>query len=349
MKEHIVMICVGYFLDRILGDPHRLWHPVQGIGKLIKWIEKFLWSIFGLSEDKDEHRNQKRMAGVLLVLSVIIAVNGTAVGLFLLLDKFCPQLKIVLGSIICYQMLAKKSLRVESMKVYDALMGNDNRSRGGRKTDAGQEVPSEEEKLQNARNTVAMIVGRDTDALTKEGVVKATVETVAENASDGVVAPLFYMCLFGPIGGLFYKTVNTMDSMIGYRNDRYWYFGTAAAKLDDIMNLIPARLTAILMLIACGMIGLDRKNAWKIFKRDRFNQKSPNAGQTESVCAGALNVELAGPAYYFGILHEKPVIGDANRQIETEDIKRANALMDTASDLLFVLFVVVAMTIYLKV
>lgn len=346
MKEHIIMICVGYFLDRILGDPHFLWHPVQGIGKLIEGIEKLLWKAFGLSPERDVHPCRKRIAGGLLVLLVILIVNGTVVGLFLLLDRFCPQLKIVFGSLLCYRMLAKKSLRMESMKVYDALMGI-RKHNGWKETDKPEEL-SEEEKLHNARNAVAMIVGRDTDALTKEGVIKATVETIAENTSDGVIAPLFYMCLFGPVGGLFYKTVNTMDSMIGYRNDRYEYFGTAAARLDDIMNLIPARLSAGLMLLACSLTGLDRENAWKIFKRDRFNQKSPNAAQTESVCAGALNVELAGPAYYFGILHEKPTIGDANRRIETEDIKRANTLMDTAADLMFVIFVVTAMTIYLK-
>lgn len=344
MKEHIVIICIGYLLDRILGDPHQLWHPVQGIGKLTEWIEGLLWKVFVLSEEKERDRWKKRIAGGLLVALVIGIVTGTTIGLLYLLDKFCPWLKFALECIICYQMLAMKSLKVESMKVYDALMGK----AGKQKENREQEILVEEERLNNARQAVSMIVGRDTKHLTKEGIIKATVETVAENTSDGVVAPLFYMCIFGPIGGLVYKTVNTMDSMIGYKNDRYKYFGTVAARLDDIFNFIPSRLSALLMIMACSVTGQDRKNAWRIFKRDRHNHTSPNAAQTEAVCAGALNIELAGPAYYFGRLHEKPTIGDAKRQIEEEDIVRANTLMSTTANMMFVMYIMIAMAIYLK-
>lgn len=345
MKEHILMVCIGYFLDRILGDPHNLWHPVQGIGKIIELTEGLLWKLFRLSPKREEQKGKKRLAGGILVFVTILIVIGIAIGIFILLDKFCPKLKIVFGAIICYQMLAKKSLRTESMKVYDALMGIDTRSW---KRTSSKEEPSKEEKLQNAREAVAMIVGRDTQSLSEEGIIKATVETVAENTSDGVIAPLLYMILFGPIGALVYKTINTMDSMIGYRNDRYLYFGTAAAKLDDIVNFIPSRLSAFLMIEAAGMLAMDRENAWKIYKRDRLKHPSPNSAQTEAVCAGALNIELAGPACYFGVLHDKPTIGDAKRSVETEDIKRANRLMDVAVDLMFLFFVIVAMAIYIK-
>lgn len=357
MKEHILIICIGYFMDRLLGDPHQIWHPVKGIGKLIEWTEKLLWKLFALSEEKEVHKWKKRIAGSLLVVIVIGIVTGIIVGVFFLLDKYCPQLKLAAGCIICYQMLAMKSLKSESMKVYHALMGQDTSTGwnllkdGFLKKDINpkQESFTEAEKLLSARQNLSMIVGRDTENLTKEEVVKAAIETVAENTSDGVIAPLFYMCIFGPIGGVIYKTVNTMDSMVGYQNDRYQYFGTAAAKLDDLCNLIPSRVSALLMIIACNMTGLDGKNAWRIFKRDRYRHKSPNAGQTESVCAGAFHIQLAGPAYYFGERYEKRTVGDANRKVVPEDIVQVNTLMYTTANLMFLSFVVIAMMIYLKI
>ncbi|MBO4800026.1 MAG: cobalamin biosynthesis protein [Lachnospiraceae bacterium] len=172
-----------------------------------------------------------------------------------------------------------------------------------------------------------MIVGRDTAALSEEGVVKAAVETVAENTGDGVIAPMLDMAIGGSTLGFFYKAVNTMDSMVGYKNDRYLYFGTAAAIFDDIVNYIPARLSAYFMIIATALCGMDFKGAVRIFKRDRYNHASPNSAQTESVMAGALRVQLAGPAYYFGVLHEKKYIGDPIRPVEVDDIARSNKLM----------------------
>lgn len=332
MKEWVVALCVGYLLDRLLGDPHRLWHPVQGIGKLIEWIEKILWKIFALSEEKDENKYKKSFAGFLLVVIVLSCVMGTTIGIYYLLHKYCPQLKLVLSSLICYQMLAAKSLKDESMKVYDAL------SKDGTK----------EEQLMAGRNAVAMIVGRDTESLSVEGVVKATVETIAENTSDGVIAPLFYMALLGPLGGLLYKTVNTMDSMIAYRNTRYYYFGTAAAKLDDLLNYLPARISALVMIQACGVLGFDKENSKKIYKRDRYNHKSPNSAHTEAVCAGALRIQLAGPATYFGELHDKPTIGDKLREVELEDIKKANQLLTVTANMFFAFVVIVLMILYLK-
>ena len=205
-------------------------------------------------------------------------------------------------------MLAGKSLKTESMKVYKAFENND---------------------TEGARKAVSMIVGRDTQSLTKEGIIKAAVETVAENSSDGVIAPLIYMLIFGPVGGVVYKAVNTMDSMIGYVEEKYFYIGKFAAKLDDVLNYIPARVSGILVIISAFVLRYDYKNAFRIFKRDRRKHASPNSAQTESAMAGALGVQLAGDATYFGVVHKKPYIGDKNREIENEDIKRANDIMYT--------------------
>ena len=201
--------------------------------------------------------------------------------------------------------------------------------------------------VEEGRLAVSRIVGRDTQSLTEEGVVKAAVETVAENTSDGVVAPLFYLMLFGAAGGFFYKSVNTMDSMIGYRNDRYQYFGTAAARLDDVVNYVPARLSALFMLVAAFLTGKGGRRAWKVYCRDRRRHKSPNAGQTEAVMAGALGVELAGDAWYFGKLHRKPTLGDPVRPIEPEDIRRAGKLMYLTAALALAVFLALKMTVLL--
>ncbi len=350
MKERIVIICIGYLLDRIIGDPHRLWHPVQGIGKLIQWMENGLFWLFSISDKREEDKIKKRIAGGLLVVLVLGMVMGTTIVFLLVLYRICPQLKFVWECIICYQMLAMKSLKSESMRVYDALTGRcvEKNNMEEASSDDKKTVSSKEACLEAGRQAVSRIVGRDTCRLSEEGVIKATIETIAENTSDGVIAPLFYMCIFGPLGGVFYKAVNTMDSMIGYRNDRYLYFGTAAARLDDILNFMPSRISALLMIIACEITGLDGKNAWKIFKRDRYKHASPNSAQTESACAGALNIELGGPAYYFGELHDKLRIGDANREIKVEDIIRANNLLYASANVMFVLYVVISMTIYLK-
>lgn len=217
-------------------------------------------------------------------------------------------LGLAVESFMCYQILATKSLKVESDRVYQEIQTGD---------------------IARARKAVSMIVGRDTQNLTIEGVTKAAVETVAENTSDGVIAPLFYMVIGGALLGFGYKAVNTMDSMVGYKNDRYLYFGRTAAKLDDIVNYIPARISALLMVVSCFLCGkeFDGKRAWYIFKRDRCKHASPNSAQTEAVCAGALGIRLAGNASYFGKIVEKPYIGDAERAVETEDIKRADRLL----------------------
>lgn len=300
MKQSWIALIIGYILDLILGDPHSWWHPVQGIGSVITATEKILRKIFPKNEKSE------RIAGGILVCIVLIVSTGIPALLLWAAGNIHPIVALVVESIFCYQLLATKSLKDESMKVYDAL---------------------KKDGIEAGRKAVSMIVGRDTESLSEEGIVKAAVETVAENTSDGIIAPMFYMAIGGGVLGFFYKAVNTMDSMIGYKNEKYMYFGTCAAKLDDLVNYIPARLSAFLMLLASALHGDDWKRAWNIYRRDRHNHKSPNAAQTEAVMAGALGVMLAGNAWYFGKLVEKPTIGDALRPIETEDIVRANRLL----------------------
>ena len=296
MVQSLAALIIGSILDFILGDPRGLWHPVQGIGWVISRLERILRRIF------PSGKTGERWAGGLLVILTLLISVGLPALLLLLLSFIHPLLSFLLSCIFCWQMLAAKSLRVESMKVQEAL---------------------EQEGLEAGRRAVSMIVGRDTRDLTEEGVIKAAVETVAENTSDGVTAPLFYMILAGPLGGIAYKAVNTMDSMVGYKNETYQYFGTCAARLDDAANFIPARLSALFMIGAAFLARYDGKNAWRIFKRDRKKHKSPNAAHTEAVMAGALNVRLAGDAWYFGKLFKKPFIGDDIRTVERQDIARA--------------------------
>lgn len=297
---HLLAIFLGFILDLLVGDPRWLYHPVRLIGKLIEVLEKVLRKAFPKTEKGE------RLAGLLLVVLVCSMTAGVALGVLFLAYYINFWLGFAAEVIMCYQIFAVRCLKEESMKVYYELEKGD---------------------LEGARKAVSMIVGRDTQSLSEEGVTKAAVETIAENTSDGTLAPLFYMMIGGPVLGWFYKAVNTMDSMVGYKNDKYINFGRYGAKFDDVMNFIPARICAIFMIIASFLMGLDAKNAAKIFKRDRFNHASPNSAQTEAVMAGALNIQLAGDAWYFGKLYKKPTMGDAGRNIEYTDIKRANNLL----------------------
>lgn len=302
----MVALLFGFVLDLIFGDPHWLPHPIRFIGKLISKTEMVIRKDSKLNNNNKRNANLEIIKGVILV--VIVLFISTLIPFFILyfLYKYIPWLGLLIESIMCYQILATKCLKVESMRVYQSLKKGD---------------------LEEARYYVSMIVGRDTKILDETGITKAAVETVAENTSDGVIAPMIYMALGGATLGFFYKAVNTMDSMVGYKNEKYLYFGRFAAKLDDVMNYLPARISAFIMILVCPVIGLDIKSAARIYKRDRRNHASPNSAQTEAVCAGALNIQLAGDAYYFGVLHKKPTIGDAIRPIETNDIKRANKLL----------------------
>ena len=311
----ILCVClIGMILDWIFGDPVWLYHPVRIIGKWISFLEKILRKFAG-----DQEGNEKKLliAGGILWTLVILASAAVPMGILYLAEKFSPCAAFVLECFWCYQLLAARSLGKESKKVYKKLIQDD---------------------LSGARLAVSMIVGRDTENLTVEGVTKAAVETVAENTNDGVIAPLIYMLIGGPILGFVYKAVNTMDSMLGYKNEKYLYFGRVAAKMDDVAGFIPARISALLMILASCLLGMDGKNALWIWKRDRRKHASPNAAQTEAVCAGALQVQLAGDAWYFGKKHEKDTIGDPIREIEPRDILRSEKLMIGTEVLTFLLF-----------
>ncbi len=307
----------GFLMDLIIGDPHGFPHPVVAIGKLISFLEKILYPRRGNKISEEKQHKKEFFRGLLLCVLVTSITSAVAIGILMACRMISPVLLYLAESVMTWQILAVKSLRVESMKVYKALTG------------AG----SPEERLEAGRFAVSMIVGRDTASLSEEGVTKAAVETVAENASDGVIAPMIFLFIGGPVLGFFYKAVNTMDSMIGYKNDRYLYFGRAAAKLDDILNYLPSRISALLM-IGCSYFAdeeLSGKKAYVIWKRDRRKHSSPNSAQTESVTAGALGVQLAGNASYFGKIVEKPTIGDPDRKIKTDDIIIVNRLMTTAA------------------
>ncbi len=311
----ILCVClIGMILDWIFGDPVWLYHPVRIIGKWISFLEKILRKLAG-----DQEGNEKKLliAGGILWILVILVSAAVPMGILYLAEKFSPCAAFVLECFWCYQLLAARSLGKESKKVYKKLIQDD---------------------LSGARLAVSMIVGRDTENLTVEGVTKAAVETVAENTNDGVIAPLIYMLIGGPILGFVYKAVNTMDSMLGYKNEKYLYFGRVAAKMDDVAGFIPARISALLMILASCLLGMDGKNALWIWKRDRRKHASPNAAQTEAVCAGALQVQLAGDAWYFGKKHEKDTIGDPIREIEPRDILRSEKLMIGTEVLTFLLF-----------
>ena len=293
MKWSLFALLIGFGIDLLIGDPHSIPHPVVGIGKLISFLEKGLRQMFPKTDG-----GEIAAGGVLWVLVVVICTALPA-GILYLCHRISPWLRLTGESIMCWQILATKALTDESMKGYTALESGD---------------------LEKSRHAVSMIVGRDTARLDDAGVTRAAVETVAENTSDGVVAPMLFLALGGAPLGFFYKAVNTMDSMLGYVEPPYKNIGLVPAKMDDLANFIPSRLSALLMIAAGFLLGLDGKNGWQIFRRDRFNHASPNSAQTESVCAGLLGVRLAGDAWYHGVLHKKKYIGDANREITHRDI-----------------------------
>ncbi len=301
MRYHMAAFLGGFLLDLILGDPCQLPHPVRFMGAMITKIEKKI-----LKPDAIDQR--KYYLGIWMVLLVLggtavvsAAIQAAGYGIH-------PWAGTVVEMLMTYQILAARCLEVESMKVYKAL---------------------KEGNTKGARQAVSMIVGRDTALLDEEGIAKAAIETVAENTSDGVIAPMLYTALGGPVLGFLYKAVNTMDSMVGYKNDTYLWFGRAAARLDDAVNYIPARISAYLMIAAAFLGGKEfsGKRAAHIYRRDNRKHASPNAAQTEAVCAGALGIRLAGDASYFGKIVKKPCIGDDLRKVQWEDIKRANKLM----------------------
>ena len=310
--QHVGAMLAGFALDAVLGDPHGWPHPVRLVGKQIEFEEKLIDRYLLPEAEKAgdawplDRAQTERLAGVALAADV---VSLSPLATFLALKaagRVHPMLGFAAEAVLCYQLLAARSLCDESMNVHDELVRGD---------------------VEGARKAVSMIVGRDTDALDEEGIARAAVETVAENASDGVIGPLLAMGIAGAPGAMAYKAVNTLDSMVGYKNERYANLGWASAKLDDIVNIVPARVGGALMCAAAKLAGLDAKGACKVFLRDRLNHASPNSAHTEAACAGALGVQLGGGNVYFGKYVDKPTIGDATRPIEAADIERANKLM----------------------
>ena len=302
----LLALVIGFILDILLGDPPKLPHLVIGIGKAISAMEKGLRGFFP--------KTFLGEFGAGLIMAILLPV--VAFGLTWLLLYLCGLmglwLRLILESLLCWQCLATRSLGRAGMKVYEALItGN----------------------LAAARLAVGQIVGRDTATLDASGISRATVETVSENTSDGVIAPMLFMAVGGAPFAVFYKVINTMDSMVGYKNERYLYFGKAAARLDDIANFVPARLAGLLIVLCAYFAKLDLRKAWHIFLRDRYNHKSPNSAQTEAACAGALHVQLGGASSYFGKLVHKPTLGDDDRPIKPKDILRANSLLYWSSGL----------------
>ena len=317
--NHIIALGAGFLLDLLIGDPKWLYHPICLVGNLIGAAEKGIRKILPKTPGAE-------LAGgfieVLLVCSLCFGIPAAALGV---LYRYVPAAGLILETFWCYQLLAARSLKDESMKVYDRLKNG---------------------TLDEARSAVSMIVGRDTKALSAAGVTKAAVETVAENTSDGVVAPAFYMAVGGAPLMFLYKGINTMDSMLGYKNEKYLYFGRCAAKLDDLANYIPSRISGWMMVTASALgREFSAKQAARIYRRDRRNHASPNSAQTEAAMAGALQVQLAGDAYYFGKLYKKPTIGDDIRPIEAEDIARANRLMIRTAALSTAVFLLVRLAV----
>lgn len=282
MNAWLVAAACG--LDLLLGDPHRLPHPVIWIGRLINYLETLLVGLF----------DRRRRTGILLVTSTLLLTGLAGWGGLWLATRIHPWLGAAAGLWLAYTTLALRSLHRESRRVVRWV---------------------EQGNLDEARRSLALIVGRETGGLDQEGILRACIETVAENTSDGVIAPLFYLFLGGPVLALLYKAVNTLDSMVGYRDDRYRELGWAAARLDDLVNLLPARLTGLLVVIAAVPLGLNGWKALRVLLRDARKPASPNAGFPEAAVAGALGIQLGGPATYFGQRFEKPTLGDPERPL----------------------------------
>ncbi|SMP39027.1 adenosylcobinamide-phosphate synthase CbiB [Anoxynatronum buryatiense] len=298
-----MIILTAYILDLLLADPPHWPHPVRWMGALIGWFDHRL-------RCTEQSGQWQMFRGGIMVAFVVMAAGGAAA----LILKVASLLHIWLGTVLAgwlaYTSLSAKGLKLAALDVL---------------------IPLEQNNLPEARRALSMIVGRETEHLTEKEVVRATVETVAENFSDGVVAPLFYLALGGVPMAIMYKAVNTMDSMVGYRNERYLYFGRPAARLDDILNWVPARLSVVLLVVGAMLTGNSALQAWKIARRDGRNHKSPNAGWPEAAVAGALQVQLGGTNIYFGRPVEKPTIGDEQRELTHEAIRKAVVLLDAAT------------------
>lgn len=297
----MIKIIIGYLLDLIIGDPQNPYHPIRGIGKIAQIFENLFRKIF------EKHLKLAGAITWIVVVSIVFLINFL---LIKLLGKINPYIALIYECIAIYFCLSTKALKVEGLKVIKYV---------------------KEDNIEMARKQLSYIVGRDTDRLDKEAIMKAVIETVAENMSDGVIAPLFFVGLGGAPLMFLYKAVNTMDSMFGYKNDKYKEFGYFPAKLDDVFSYIPARLSAYLIIISSFLLRLDYKNAFKIYNRDKNNHTSPNSAHPESAAAGALGVRLGGANYYFGKLVKKPEIGDQINKITLKTVDDVNRILYLSS------------------
>lgn len=302
MNTPVASVLFAVVLDVIVGDPRSLWHPVMGIGKLIHALERKLYE----NEDTPAIRKRK---GILLVILACITVTAFVYSILALAFSVSYWLYFILCVYLLWTGLAGRTLKLEGLNVYHALAQN---------------------QLKEARERLSMLVSRQTELMSEDEVIKATVETVSENTSDGIVAPLFFGVLFGPCGMWLYKTVNTMDSMVGYKNERYLDFGWCAAKTDDVLNFIPARLTSWFILFSAPLEGRPFKKAAEVYRRYRNCHESPNAGHPESAAAGVLGISLGGDAIYFGQTVCKPALGEMDQEPEPSDIVKTVRMMERA-------------------
>lgn len=328
----IAAMILGFLMDLVFGDPHGLIHPVQIIGWFIDRIKRGMQRmLYGCSFDEVKEKKIPRketgelVCGYVLTFVIVTGTFLVVYGILYAAGRVHPWLRFGLETFFIYQILATKSLETESMKVYDRLKAGD---------------------LLGARREISYLVGRDTQELNESEIARADVETIAENTADGVVAPLFFIAIGGAPLGFAYKAVNTLDSMVAYRNEELIHIGHASAKLDDLCGFIPARLAAAAMMMAAAILGLDFKGAVRIFRRDRYNHLSPNSAQTEAVAAGALNIQLGGTHTYFGKVVEKPTIGDDIRPVEYQDIKRTNQLLYVSAVLTLIICCGISWLVY---
>ncbi len=313
---NILSIYIGYIIDLIIGDPYSFPHPVIYIGKLIKVVENNIRKIF-----KDE--KHLKLAGFILWF-ITVGLTYLITYLIIRISKFSMITFFIVNSFIIYTTLATKCLKDEAVKIYNILKSGD---------------------IKESRKQLSYIVGRDTSNLNEAEIIRATVETVAENTVDGIISPMFYAFIGGSPLAMAYKAVNTLDSMVGYKNDKYINLGFASAKIDDIANYIPARICVIFMTLASFVLRFDYKRCFKIAIRDRKNHKSPNCAYSEGAVAGALGIQLGGTNIYFGKPVYKPTIGDKDREIEIEDIKKTNKIMYMSSILSLIIFTLIFLLI----
>lgn len=309
-------LTIGFILDLLIGDPNNPFHPVRGIGLLASKLETIFRKLL---------KNSLKIAGLIVWMITIILTFAITYGIIFVCMKINKYLGIIVQGIIIYFCISAKGLVVEGYKVIKYL---------------------NEGNIEKSRKQLSYIVGRDTESLDSKGITRAVIETIAENMSDGVIAPILFAGIFGAAGSMAYKAVNTMDSMFGYKNEKYIKFGYFPAKLDDLFNYIPARVTGILIIISSFFLKRDYKNSLKIYKRDRYNHTSPNSAHPEAAMAGALDIQLGGANYYFGKIVEKPVIGDKIKEIEINDVKKTAEILYLSAVMGFILMVIIKFIIY---